>query len=236
MNFLKAEFKDGIEKKCKESSGNVRVNFYELIHTTYGFETLQTWFCSQSGSEIDEYGLWKILKEICIKITETTTWEIFDTLSQDMTITFKEFCMLIILYAAAETGQLKLMLYMHGRKMYQLLAGGEKQEIAFERFKRIGRILGLNENFLNEKAKKLSISPFKGSLNFDNFELFYYEVFASYDQGHQEESYKEEEPKKVIDRVPEEPVMQQIPAAPHPPPSKKKSSCTGCKSKACTLL
>ena len=57
MEFLKSEFKLTIETKCKEFSGGVRVNFFELIHTPYGFDALQNWFFSQSGSDVDEYGL-----------------------------------------------------------------------------------------------------------------------------------------------------------------------------------
>ena len=257
MEFLKLEFKALIETKCKEFSGGIKVNFFELLHTHYGFEALQSWFFSQSGSDIDEYGLWKILNTISEKITETLSWEIFDTLSQDTTISFKEFCMIIFLFSAAETGQLRLMLYMHGKKLFQQLSGGEKQDICFERVKRIGRMLGMNERYLIQKGKEFSLNSAKSPLNFEQFQLYYFKIFAEID-------YVEpvaEVPSGLIvanqgsiscSELPANPAIPANPLSslvqlPSLPPinkpqktgqtgPKKKSSCTGCKSKACVLL
>jgi hypothetical protein len=226
MEFLKPDFKEAIETRCKESSGGVKMNFFELLQTSYGFEALQAWFFSQSGSEIDEYGLWKILKMICEKVTETVSWEIFDTLAQDTTMSFKEFCMIIFLFAAAETGELKLMLYMYGKKFYQLLSGGERQDICFERTKRIGRILGMNEKYLIQKGRELSLSTPKVALNFEQFQLYYFKIFC---EVHIPEIILEK-PEQENAPKPERNI-ELPPIAP-----KKKSSCTGCKSKACNLL
>ena len=244
MEFLKPGFKSSIEDKCKEFSGGVRVNFFELIHTPYGFDALQNWFFNQSGSDIDEYGLWKILKNICEKVNETSSWEIFDTLAQDITISFKEFCMVIFLFAAAETGQLKLMLYMHGKKIYQMLSGGEKQDICFERVKRIGRILGMNEKYLIQKGRELSLTSNRYPLNFDQFQLFYFKIFSEVENSKFIQEGIREEESHIVEVIPEiksdRKIENREKKIEMPPPvaaaSKKKSSCTGCKSKACMLL
>jgi hypothetical protein len=236
MNVLKTNFKQEIESRCKDSSAGVRMNFFELLHTPYGFESLQSWFCSQSGSEIDEYGLCKILKQICENTSETYSWEIFDTLAQDLTISFKEFVMLVFLFAAFETGQLKLMLYMHGRRFYQILSGGDKQEICFERIKRLGRILRMNENYLIDKGRELNMSGLRTPLGFEHFELFYFKVFSEIDA---EKPTFEAQKEEIKEEIREEVKFEPNPVLPPPPvvvQSKKKSSCTGCNSKACVLL
>lgn len=239
MEFLKGDFKASIENMCKNFSGGVKMNFFELLHTPYGFDALQSWFFNQCGSDIDEYGLWKILNGISEKVTETGSWEIFDTLAHEVTISFKEFCMIIFLFAAAETGQLKLLLYMHGKKLYQQLSGGEKQDICFERIKRIGRILGINERYLITKGREFSIVCSKNPLNFDHFQLYYFKIFSEIDYVEPKEPEKPDVP--LISRpesivpipLPQEKKIIK-PALPHI--NKKKSSCTGCKSKACILL
>ena len=139
--------------------------------------------------------------------------------------------MIIFLFAAAETGQLKLMLYMHGKKFYQLLSGGEKQDICFERIKKIGRILGMDERYLIGKGRELSLTSSKNPLNFDHFQLYYFKIFSEINPDHLEEPIVNEE-KEVPLKI-EKTIERQEPSV---VPSKKKSSCAGCKSKACNLL
>jgi hypothetical protein len=238
MESLKIEFKQDIENRCQEVSNSAKYNFFELIHQPCGFEALQTWFCSQGGSEVDEYGLFKILKLACNGVTETMTWEMFDTFAQDMTISFREFLVIIYLFAASESGQLKFFLYLHGKKVFQLIAGGDRQDINFERLKRLGRVLKMNENYLSDKGKDLSINYLKSALNYEQFEVFYFKVFADLDkQIPSLEVVKPQEEQKVEEVEPRvsEVVSRPIKEIAHHVP-KKKVRCVGCHSKACNLL
>ena len=237
MESLTPEFKSEIESRCIDLSNGVKYNFFELLHQPYGFEALQSWFCSQGGSEIDEYGLFKILKQACQSISETSSWEIFDTFSQDLSITFKEFLIIIYLFAAAESGQLKLFLYLHGKKVYQLIAGGDRNDINFEKLKRLGRVLKMNENYLSEKGKDISVNYLKSIINYEHFEVFYFKVFADLDRQRPSVEVERKESGKVeVGQVVERPVELVVARVQEPVVRKKKTGCAGCNSKACVLL
>lgn len=236
MESLNSEFKAEIESRCMDVLSGVKYNFFELLHQPYGFDALQSWFCTQGGSEIDEYGLYKILKVACQNMSETHAWEIFDTFSQDLNITFKEFLMIIYLFAAAESGQLKLFLYLHGKKVYQLIAGGDRNDINFEKLKRLGRVLKINENYLCEKGKDISVNYLKSIINFEHFEVFYFKIFADLDK---QRPCIEVEVKEVVkvQQVNEPERHVEVVSRPLKPViHKKKTGCAGCNSKACNLL
>ncbi|CAG9323724.1 unnamed protein product [Blepharisma stoltei] len=229
MEFLKTDFKNWIVKKCENSMQGVSLNFYELIHTPHGFDALQSWFLTMGGSELDEYAFFKLMKLVVNEMTEPEAWETFDTLCQEPTITLKEFLMLVFLYASLETKQMKVMLYMHGKMLYQLLAGSERHEISFERVKRIGRLIKLNERYLIQKGRELGISwPMKSSLTFEQFQLFYFDIFSELDYT---EVVQQQEPKP-------EPVVVVSAAKPPLPVAVKKrtTKCASCQSKHCMLL
>ena len=236
MEILNSDFKEEIESRCKENLGNSKFNFFELIHQPFGFQALQNWFCSQGGSEVDEYGLFKVLKMTCFSISETATWEIFDTFAQDLTISFREFLMIIYLLAAAESGQLKLFLYLHGKTVYQMLAGGDRHDINFERLKRIGRVLKMNENYLSEKGKDLSINYLRSSLNYEQFEVFYFKIFAELDSRSPDVKVVSEEVQEEVPYYEKPPEPKERPRVIEPKKSSKKTGCSGCHSKACNLL
>lgn len=83
--------------------------------------------------------------------------DIFDTICHDYTVTFKEFCLLIFVFAAFDAKELKLLLFMHANHIFSMLAGGEANFISSERMRRLGRILGFPERSLIAKAKELSL-------------------------------------------------------------------------------
>lgn len=132
--------------------------------------------------------------------------------------------MIVFLYASVESKQTKVMLYMHGKMLFQLLAGSERHEISFERVKRIGRILKLNERYLIQKGRELGLSwPMRASLNFEQFQLFYFDIFSEIDYT---EPLKVEFKQEIVVQKPVQTTISK----------KKTTKCVSCQSKHCSLL
>lgn len=55
-----------------------------------------------------------ILQKCMEEVNEILAWDIFDLLCHDYTITFKEFCLMVLILAAAEVKETNVLLYMHG--------------------------------------------------------------------------------------------------------------------------
>lgn len=229
--FLKPEFVAAIRAEAVKKDQNLHhTNFFDLLQTTVGLGVLQAWFSSQAGTEIEEYNFKKVLSSMCLRVTDVESWEIFDSFTLESVITFREFCFLVFLYAAAETQQTKTLLYLHGATFYSLLAGKETNEITSERMLRLGRFLKQEDRFLISKLKELNLTM-KSKVNFDLFQLYYFDLFSDWDykeESQYEEEVKSQEPVLVVGNL--------VPPVVGPPPVQKKKKSTGCRSKLCVLL
>jgi hypothetical protein len=79
----------------------VNETFFDLLHTNEGFLSLQAWYRKYAGAELDEYGFVKLLNQITKDLNEVQAFEIFDTLTIDSVLTFKEFVYFVFFLAAA---------------------------------------------------------------------------------------------------------------------------------------
>ena len=223
MEFLSTEFKEWVLNETEQKQQGLHLNIFELLHTPEGFDALQKWFYRFGGSEIDEYTFTRVLKATCKHIKETQTWEVFDTISNDSCTSIKEFCLIVFILSAAECKQLRALLYMHGKAIYSALAGSGTNEICFERTKRLGRVLGMNERYLIQKGREFGFGKLQNpSISFEHFQLFYFDIFSELD-------YEEPSEYKETEQVTPKPEVK-------PTHKKKTSKCVGCKSKHCLLL
>lgn len=82
-------------------------------------------------------------------------YEILDSCGLE-SVGFREFCALILLYSAFDSGNLTKCLYEHGPLLYDIVGGGQ-HIISGERLKTLGRVLGITEEYLNEVGESLDI-------------------------------------------------------------------------------
>mmetsp|Transcript_11771 Transcript_11771/g.22761 ORF Transcript_11771/g.22761 Transcript_11771/m.22761 type:complete len:248 (+) Transcript_11771:17-760(+) len=179
--FLRADFVKSIEDKVQEKQLRLKspkTTFFDVINSPDGFASLQSWFICQSGTDIDEYAFSKVLLSVIDESNETKAWEIVDFIALDLSVSFKEFCYVIILFAAAESQQTCPMLYMHGPGLFNLIAGRENLEISTERLRRLGRLLNIPERQLILKTKELG---YEGRVSYDLFQQFYFDIFSEWD-------------------------------------------------------
>ena len=88
------EIKSGVNRHVTES-------FFDMLHTNEGFLSLQAWYRKYAGAEMDEYQFVKLLKNVSTEISEVKAFEVFDMLTIDTYLTFKEFVYLIFFLASA---------------------------------------------------------------------------------------------------------------------------------------
>lgn len=190
--FLKSEFVKVIEDKVQEKQMRLKppkVTFFDLLNSPDGFASLQSWFICQSGTDIDEYAFSRVLLSVIDESNETKAWELVDLIALDLSISFKEFCYLIILFAAAESQQTCPMLYMHGPGLFNLIAGRENMEISTERLRRLGRFLNIPERQLILKSKDFGLH---GRVSYEHFQQFYFDIFCEWDYKPVSEAVVEE--------------------------------------------
>lgn len=242
MALISSEFKQFIHTSAIKKNPEARfhkLNFFHFLQTTEGFLELQHWFVSRSGAEVDEYKFYDVMKEVIIDLNMTTAWEIFDMCATDNTITFKEFILILLLYAAVDNKEAKLALYLFGAQFFQLIAGKGNHEISAERMRRLGRIIGLSELAMLYKLRQLKISPMS-AVTYEQFQLFYYDIFDEID-------YVESVPQPVASiqiqlQLPPNPEHipinhEEVVPLPLPKPKiRRKKHPKGCGSKHCSLL
>jgi len=228
--FLKPDFVRAIRAEAiKKDSGLHNLTFFDLLQTAPGLGVLQGWFSSQAGTEIEEYNFKKVLGSMCVRVTDVESWDLFDCVTMEPVVTFREFCFIVFLYAAAESQQTKTLLYLHGASLYSLVAGKETNEITSERMLRLGRFIGHQERYLISKLKEMNLTT-KSKVTFDLFQLYYFDIFSEWDyrEESQAEEAKAQEPVLVVGSF--------APQASVLPPIQKKKKSTGCRSKMCVLL
>ena len=235
--FLRQEFIKSIRSDAVKKDLNLQAySFFDLLQTATGLNVLQSWFSAQAGTEIEEYNFKKVLSAMCTRITDVDSWDIFDSFTMEPVVTFREFCFIVFLFAAAESQQTKALLYMHGASLYSLLAGKETNEITSERMLRLGRFIGHEERFLLSKLRELNLTT-KSKVNFDVFQLYYFDIFSEWDYKAETQPKEEEEPmEKAMEAAPFAPPPVQTTVQTQQIPMKKKKKTTGCRSKLCTLL
>jgi hypothetical protein len=150
--------------------------------------SLQSWFICQSGTDIDEYAFAKVLISVIDDSNETKAWEIVDFIALDLSVSFKEFCYIVVLLAAAECQQTCPMLYIHGPGLFSLIAGRENLEISSERLRRLGRMLNMPERQLILKSKEMGL---QGKVSYDQFQQFYFDIFCEWDFKPESEAVEE---------------------------------------------
>ena len=66
--------------------------------------------------------------------------------------------------------------------MFKLIAGGYCNDINFKKLKKLGRVLKMNESYLSEKGKDISVNYLKSFIIYMHFEVYYFKVFAGLDK------------------------------------------------------
>mmetsp|Transcript_46640 Transcript_46640/g.117486 ORF Transcript_46640/g.117486 Transcript_46640/m.117486 type:complete len:326 (+) Transcript_46640:24-1001(+) len=110
--------------------------------------------------------------------------EIFDIFDKEDhgSIGFNEFFLLISMYCAKESGQSTQFLYMHSVNTFSLLCEKNSNVITFERFTRLGYILGLPETQLMSSLKEYSVNVYK-PITYEEFTLYYFLILDDMDKG-----------------------------------------------------
>lgn len=119
--------------------------------------------------------------------------EVYDILDSSVmdSIGFREFCSFVFLVSAAQDGLLLRCLFDHGALLFDILGAGQPV-ITGERLKVLGsRVLSLNDDILEEISETMG---FKSSsiIGFEEFQVFYYEVFKTADKAYARDTSDEQ--------------------------------------------
>ncbi len=70
--------------------------------------------------------------------------------------------------------------YLHGQDMFDILSNPVTKTLTFERFARLGFIIGVPEEFLQTKLQEYNVNTFN-CFDFESFLLYYFDVFSALD-------------------------------------------------------
>jgi hypothetical protein len=108
--------------------------------------------------------------------------EVYDILDSSImeSIGFREFCVLVYLVSASNSSQLMRCLYDHGALIFDILAAGQPL-ITGERLKTLGiRVLSINDEIIEDVSMQHGIK-YSSMVGFEEFQVFYFEVFQLVD-------------------------------------------------------
>ena len=114
-------------------------------------------------------------------LDNTEVYEVLDASGME-SVGFREFCALIFLVAAAESQQLLKCLHSHQVLFFDIVAGGQ-QQITSERAKTLGRMLGLSEALIDSASDEIFELTESTLMQFEDFQLFYFELFSRLEQN-----------------------------------------------------
>ncbi len=108
--------------------------------------------------------------------------DIYDLLDSTVmeSIGFREFCSLIYLVSASESGLLVRCLFDHGALLFDILGAGQPL-ITGERLKVLGlRVLSIKDDIIDEVAQNQHLK-YSSVVGFEEFQVFYFELFSLVD-------------------------------------------------------
>ena len=218
---------ESLAKSAKKQHS--RHSFYEILQTQEGFLALQNYFIksiailesngisslyqyknlSTFSLDVDEFSFQKLLSAVLEGIDDFDALEIFDCLETVGvgTLSFREFAVLVFLFAAKEARQLLHCLYAHGMLLFDALSG-EQSVISGGRARRVARLIGISEEEVNDVAEQLDLGTFD-QIGFDEFQMFLYALFDDMDSTAEVDLYEELEvrPRPVEEHFLQEHIM-----------------------------
>jgi hypothetical protein len=172
---------------CGESKWTSKQKtIFEELQAESGVNNVRTWFQDhvnrQSGLSENQF------LSLFHKLTDLSDYEIleifdiFDT--QDIgVVQWEDFFVLVALIAARECRQTTVFLYCYGKRMFQILANPATNKVNFERFSRLGFILGITEEELLLSLKEFNINKVTMQIDVEEFILYYFSILNKFDNG-----------------------------------------------------
>jgi len=164
----------------KEEEG---LTSFDLIYKY--LPNVRKWFqlqSSNSSQTIDENQFLMHFRKLT-SFKDHEILDLFDTFDKDDSgkTGFDEFFLLISLLAARECCRTTQFLHLHGEALFSVLSKGSPQ-ISFERFARIGFVVGVPEHMILQRLKEFGVGVFD-TMNCEEFNLYYFTILDDLDKG-----------------------------------------------------
>ena len=146
------------------------------------------WFQEHSTApeyEMSEPQFMQFLQSLT-KIYDWEVYEILDILDRRHTgtVSWEAFYILLSLYTAYYSKKLTKFLYKHGATVFQFVIDPVTKRLTFERFSRLGFLVGLSEDDILETCLFFGVR--KNAMEMigqEDFLLFYFSIFNTIDTG-----------------------------------------------------
>jgi len=168
----------------ERSKANPSKNLFQILYTEEGLTNVTEFFKARSRGKarLGEDQFFKISMKLT-DLNDIETLQVFDIFDrkQNGSIELREFFLLISLLAAREEGQTTEFLYLHAKELFDVLNSSSPGKVlTFERFARLGFVLGIPEEYLALKLREFNTST-SDPLDFESFSLCYFDILCQLD-------------------------------------------------------
>ncbi|KAL6051746.1 EF-hand calcium-binding domain-containing protein 9 [Balamuthia mandrillaris] len=190
---------------CKTSEGGSFPSSktpFEVLYTEEGFENARTWFRGKCHAEEEDHGARIAMNEnqfinFLRKLTDFNDYEILEILDifdkhQNGSIAFEEFFLILSMLSAREFGQATQFLYLHGRQVFEILCHSITTRINFERFARLGFVMGIPEEYILMRLLDYNLNTFH-TFDREEFILYYFDILTHLDDFRKKTNRREGE-------------------------------------------
>jgi len=165
-----------------EDEDDAQRDRFDLLY--YRLDAVTHWFNTKKGPQgtFDE-NQFLFHMRLLTYFRDHDLLDIFDLFDKDDSgsIGFEEFFLLLALLAARESGRSTQFLFMHGKKLFEIVSRGAPK-ISFQVFARIGLICGIPELALLNRLKEFNITLFD-SFDCSEFLQYYFVILDDLDSG-----------------------------------------------------
>jgi len=188
------------QEKSKADKSQSAKSLFQMLYTEEGLNNTKEYFLRKSKGNpyLDENQFFNI----SIKLTDFNdieTLQVFDTFDRKQagTMELREFFLLISMLAAREEGQTTEFLYLHSKEIFDILnsSSAPSKALSFERFARLGFVIGIPEEYLALKLKEFNVCT-SDPLDFETFNLCYFDILCQLDNFRRKNSEGDSGPEK----------------------------------------
>mmetsp|Transcript_34570 Transcript_34570/g.97493 ORF Transcript_34570/g.97493 Transcript_34570/m.97493 type:complete len:246 (+) Transcript_34570:15-752(+) len=172
-----------------ESAGGLpdQTNLFEALYAKDNIERLKTQFESLSAPQgyMTENQFLSFMRNLT-DFRDHEIIEIFDFVDTNSTggVGFNEYFLIVSMMSSRTSAQTTHFLYLHGREVFDMILDptAQQSKLTFERFSRLGFIMGLSETQIVASLKDFDFDVFS-FISFDEFMMYYFVVLDDFDSG-----------------------------------------------------
>eukprot|EP01121_Diplochlamys_sp_Union-15-3_P006775 TRINITY_DN1729_c0_g3_i1.p1 TRINITY_DN1729_c0_g3~~TRINITY_DN1729_c0_g3_i1.p1 ORF type:complete len:224 (-),score=26.98 TRINITY_DN1729_c0_g3_i1:55-726(-) len=179
--MLRAKSDDDKGESHKDTS------YFEEMFTEEGLENLKNWFTEHSldGSTLEENQFIELIRNLT-SFRDAKILELLDIFDKEDTgtIYWDEFFLLVALFAALESKHCTRFFHKYSNRMFEILGGTKTNPLNFERFSRLGFVLGIPEEHVLLTLQELEVEKIRlNNVSFEEFNLYYFTILDKIDRG-----------------------------------------------------